>query len=348
MTRTRWILSDSIDSLLDLCFNGSEEELEPLFKRAYDISRERFSNTLGFHAPGMVHYSTDFYTATDPYRFPSVSVSGTGCALNCEHCNGQLLETMIPTLTPEALWETCEKVKERNGKGVLVSGGSTSHGNTPLLEFIPTLKRVKDDLDLDIVVHTGIVIPEIAEALGDAGVDGAMLDIIGDNETIREVYHLNVTTEAFDDSMTYLENSGVPIMPHIVVGLYYGKITGEPNAIRMIADHDPASVIVVAFKPLEKTPMENVIPASPMDIARVLLASRLVLPTKPVILGCARPHGEHRRETDQLAIRAGINGIAYPTEVGYEFAKGLGLQMKMSDKCCSLMDDVLPVKEEGR
>ncbi|MFW9847867.1 MAG: radical SAM protein [Candidatus Thorarchaeota archaeon] len=340
-------MSDSLDSILDLCFNGSEDELEPLFKRAFEISRKRFSNTLGFHAPGMVHYSTDFYTATDPYRFPSVSVSGTGCALKCEHCNGQLLETMIPTLTPEDLWKTSVMVKERKGKGLLVSGGSTSLGNTPILNFIPTLKRIKADLGLDIVVHTGIVYPEVAESLGDAGVDGAMLDIIGDIETCRKVYHLNVTPQAFDDSMTYLENNGVPIMPHIVVGLYYGKITGEPNALRMIANHDPASVIVVAFKPLERTPMENVIPSSPMDIARVLLAARLALPDKPVILGCARPHGEHRRETDKLAIKAGINGIAYPTEEGYEYARGLGLQMKMSDKCCSLMDDVLSIKEDG-
>ncbi len=340
--RARPILSDIIDSLLDICFNSSEEELEPLFKQAYKVSRKEFSNILGFHAPGMVHYSTEFYTATDPYRFPSVSISGTGCALNCEHCNGQLLETMIPTTTPEDLWNTCVKVKDRGGKGLLISGGSTSLGNTPLQNFIPTLKRVKDDLALDIVVHTGLVYPDIAGALGDAGVDGAMLDIIGDEETIREVYHLNVKPEAFDESMTYLENNNVPIMPHIVVGLYYGKLTGEANAIRMIANHDPSSVIVVAFKPLEKTPMENVTPASPMDIARVLLASRLALPNKPVILGCARPHGEHRRETDRLAIQAGINGIAYPTEEAYEFAKELGLQMKMSDKCCSLMDEVLP------
>ncbi|MFW9920948.1 MAG: 4Fe-4S cluster-binding domain-containing protein, partial [Candidatus Thorarchaeota archaeon] len=159
-------MNDTIDTLLDLCFNTPENELEPLFERAYETSRKRFSNTIGFHAPGMVHYSTDFYSATDPYRFPSVSVSGAGCALNCEHCNGQLLETMIPTLTPDALWKTCVRVKESNGKGLLVSGGSTTHGNTPLLEFIPTIKRAKEDLELDIVVHTGIVYPEIAEALG--------------------------------------------------------------------------------------------------------------------------------------------------------------------------------------
>jgi len=65
------------------------------------------------------------------------------------------------------------------------------------------------------------------------------------------------------------------------------------------------------------------------------------MPNQPVILGCARPHGEHRRETDILCIKAGVNGIAYPTEEGYYYAKELGLEITMSDKCCSLMDEVL-------
>ncbi len=192
LKRSRKSLSDDIDSLLDLCFNGSEEELTPLFEKAFEVSRSRFSNVLALHAPGMVHYSTDFHTATDPYRFPSVSISGSGCSLSCEHCSRKLLETMIPATTPEMLWETCLKVSEKGGEGVLISGGSTPKGNTPLLDFIPTIKRVKEDLGLDVVVHTGVVYPDVAEGLGDAGVDGAMLDIIGDEATLREVYHLDL------------------------------------------------------------------------------------------------------------------------------------------------------------
>ncbi len=340
-------LSEELESALNLCFNASKEELESLFERAYSMSRSRFSDILAIHSPGMVLYSTDFHTATDPYRFPSVSVSGTRCSLNCEHCRSRLLETMIPVTTPESLWDVCIRVKERGGEGILLSGGSTPKGNTPILEFVPALKRAKDDLNLDIVVHTGVVYPEVVRALGDAGIDGAMLDIIGDNKTIQEVCHLDLTVDAFEESLSLLEEYNVPSMPHIVVGLYYGKLRGEENAIRIISDYNPASVIVVAFKPLDGTPMQDVTPTSPLDIARVLLAARFALPEQPVILGCARPHGEHRRETDRLAVRAGVNGIAYITEEGYEFATRLGLQMKISNKCCSLMSDVLSVRDRG-
>ena len=325
------------EMLIDDCFNLPEDELGPLFEKAYSISRARFSDKIAFHMPGMVHYETEFYAATDPYRFPSISISGVRCSLNCEHCRGQLLETMIPALTPEALWKTCQKVKENGGKGCLVSGGSTLRGDTPLLDFIPVLGRVKRELGLNVVVHTGIVYPETAKALGEARIDGAMLDIIGSDETLREIYHLDKTVDIFDTSMALLEEAMVPVMPHVIAGLHYGQLKGEANAIRMIARHDPVSVIVVAFMPLDDTPMEKITPSSPMDIARVILATRLGIPDKPVILGCARPLGDHRRETDRLAIDAGVNGIAYPTEEGYSYAQGKGLSMTFSVECCSLM-----------
>lgn len=330
-----------MDDLIEACLYGPPESLGPLFTRAFSEARDRFSNRIAFHAPGMVHYVTEFYEATDPFRFPSLSITGARCSLNCDHCNAHLLETMIPTTTPEQLWETMEKIHHAGGKGCLVSGGSTLRGNTPLLKYIPILKRAKDELDLDIVVHTGVVYPEIARALASTGIDGAMLDIIGSEETLHEVYHLDLPVSVFEESLTLLEENNIPIMPHIVVGLHYGLLKGEAEAIRMISRHKSDSVIVVAFKPLDHTPMESVTPSSPLDIARVILASRLTMPERPTILGCARPHGEHRRKTDLLAIDAGVSGIAYPTEAGYEYAKERGLDIVMSEECCSLLDRAL-------
>jgi uncharacterized radical SAM superfamily protein len=331
----------TIDDLLQDCFNLPEDELGVLFEKAYRISRERFSDKMAFYAPGMVHYETDFHDVTDPYRFPSISVTGKGCSLNCEHCNANLLDPMIPATTPEALWKEFNEIKNRGGSGCLISGGATPEGDTPLMEFIPTIKRAKDDLGLDIVVHTGIVYPETAEALGEAGIDGAMLDIIGSDETLRRICHLDKTADIFDESMTHLENYGVPYMPHIIAGLHYGELIGEGEAIKMIAKHDPNSVVVVAFMPLDHTPMQDVAPASPMDIARVILATRLAIPEKPLILGCARPLGAHRRLTDKLAIDAGVNGIAYPSDEGYEYAEEKGFTLSFADQCCSLIERVL-------
>ena len=329
------------DELIQDCFDLPENKLGELFEKAYSISREHFSDKMAFYAPGMVHYETDFHDATDPYRFPSISVTGKGCSLNCEHCSANLLDPMIPATTPDALWGVFNEIKDKGGSGCLISGGATPKGDTPLMEFIPMIKKGKDELGLDIVVHTGVVYPETAKALGEAGIDGAMLDIIGSDETLRQIYHLDKSVDIFDESMTHLEDFGVPYMPHIIAGLHYGELIGEAKAIKMIAKHNPNSVVVVAFMPLDHTPMKDVTPASPMDIARVILATRLAIPKKPLILGCARPLGAHRRETDRLAIDAGVNGIAYPSDEGYEYAEGKGFEISFADQCCSLIERVL-------
>ncbi|TXT54405.1 MAG: hypothetical protein BAJATHORv1_70105 [Candidatus Thorarchaeota archaeon] len=327
----------TIDDIISRCFSAPLGELESLSEVAFDASRRQFNNKIFFYAPGMVHYETEFHRAADKYRFPSISITGEGCALNCEHCNGQLLTTMHAATTPDALWNFALEIHRHEGTGCLISGGSTPSGNTPLIPFIPIIKRMKEELDLDIVVHTGLVLPEIAEALGTCGIDGAMLDIIGSNSTLREIYHLNLSIEVFDMSMQHLQDYNIPFIPHIIAGLHHGRLLGEDRAIKMIAKYNPHSVVVVAFMPLENTPMSDVTPASPSDIMRVILATRFAIPDRPLVLGCARPLGEHRRELDQLAIDVGVNGIAYPTEEGYQYANDRGLSIQYTDQCCSLI-----------
>jgi len=248
---------------------------------------------------------------------------------------------MIPATNPEQLWQVCERVANHGGSGCLISGGSTPRGNTPILPYIQTIKKVKRELELDVVVHTGILFPEVAEELAEAEIDGVMLDIIGSHETLVEIYHLDYSVDIFDESMTLLEKNNIPYAPHVVVGLHFGKIDGEDNAIKMIARHEPDSIVVVAFMPLAKTPMEHIVPSTSLDIARVILSARLARRDIPVVLGCARPLGENRRIGDMLAIDAGVNGIAYPTERGYKYALKRGLQPTFYDCCCSLITKAL-------
>ncbi|MFQ6081218.1 MAG: radical SAM protein, partial [Candidatus Bathyarchaeia archaeon] len=257
------------------------------------------------------------------------------CLLNCEHCGRRILETMIPATTPEKLFKICSEIKNRGGKGCLLSGGAMKDGSVPLMDFVPTIQRIKHELELDLVVHTGIVYPELAEALAATDIDAALVDVIGSNDTIQRVYHLDMTVDAFDRSLTLLEQSKIPVVPHVVVGIHYGKLKGERRALQIISRHHPATLIIVAFVPLSQTPMEHVTPPSPLDVARVILAARFMMPETPLILGCARP-GEYKSKTDILAIKAGVSGIAYPSEEGYNFARKAGLEVRFSTECCAL------------
>jgi hypothetical protein len=322
---------------IDRCLEAKGGELEQLYKEGYAVARRGFSDQIHLYAPGMVHFESSFHVARNPLRFPAVSVTGTRCQLQCEHCKGRLLEEMIPATTPGRLYDVCAEVKASGGGGVLISGGSAPDGSVPLDRFLPTIGRVKKEIGLEVVVHTGLVHADVARALASAEIDAAMIDVIGSDETFRSVYHVEGGLASLERTMNTFEEAGVEYAPHVVVGLDNGAIKGEGRAVELISGHSPAAVVVVALMPLEHTPMEHVTPPTPEDVSRVILAARLAMPTTPLLLGCARPRGEAKSRLDILAVDAGVNGIAYPSEEGHEHALSRGLKPQIHDECCALM-----------
>lgn len=279
--------------------------------------------------------------------FPSISVTGRQCALKCEHCRGLLLNGMEPVTTPSELYEKCLAVKEAGGVGVLVSGGSTLNGSVPLEPFIPVMARAKRELNLTMVVHTGLVSEGLARQLAEARVDAALIDIIGDQWTIRQVYHLDATPKDFEKSMERLRRHGVPLVPHVLVGLHYGELRGELRALEMISRHSPSAVVVIVLIPLPGTSMAMLSPPPPSLVARVLASARLLMPEVPLALGCARPKGHYRVELDRLALLAEVDAIAFPTRAAVEDAKKQGLSATLRPTCCSQVFKDLGRGEEG-
>ncbi len=310
-------------------------DLVERIEQARLISWKHFGKKIHFYAPGFAHYENRFFRSKRN-AFPSISVTGSRCSLNCSHCGGKLLETMIPAKTPHALVETCRKVKAKGAVGCLISGGCLPDGSVPLGGFIDAISEAKK-LGLKIVVHSGLVDSETANGLKRAGVDVVSIDILGSEETAREVYHVGATVEDYRQSLRALRSSGVPFTPHILVGLHHGKLRGELDALRMIAESKPSALIIIAFFPIRGTVMEDVEPPSAEAVAEVLVEARSLMPSVHIALGCARPKGRLRSEMDILAVQSGVNAVACPTVDGIEAAEKLGLKTSFSGLCCSLV-----------
>jgi hypothetical protein len=242
---------------------------------------------------------------------------------------------MHPVKSSEELFELCVQLKKKGAKGCLISGGCLPNGSVPVDKFIDGIARVKQKLGLTILVHTGIIDETAAKALVEAKVDSALVDVIGSDSTIREICGLNVTIEDYSRSLKALQESGVPFVPHVIVGLHYGRIKGELQALQMIRKYSPSALVVIAFMPIHGTEMERFIPPKPVEIAKVIASARVIFPETPLVLGCMRPKGKHRVETDLMAIRAGVDAIAFPTEEAVAFAKLRGISGNFSSFCCS-------------
>jgi uncharacterized radical SAM superfamily protein len=245
------------------------------------------------------------------------------------------LKTMYPATTPEELYSLCGKLKADGALGCLISGGCLPDGSVPLDRFVEVIRRVKADFGLTVFAHVGVTNFERALRLKEAGVDAALIDILGANETIREIYNLDLTVESYENALKALSQAGLPFVPHVIVGLHYGSLKGELNALQMISRYNPSALVVIAFMPIHGTAMAHVKPPKPLDIARVLAVARTMFPETPIALGCMRPKGKHRAETDILAIKAGVDAIAFPAEEAIKFAESRGFEVIFSSYCCS-------------
>lgn len=287
-----------------------------------------------FYGPSFMHYKTSYYSSKLT-QFPTLSLTGTACALNCKHCEGKVLQTMQPADTPEKLITIAEKLKKQGALGFLLSGGCMPDGSIPLTGFIPAIERIKQELGLTVFVHTGIIRLEVAESLKKAGVDAALIDIIGSDETIKQIGNLNVTVKDYANSLSALQQAGLNLVPHVIVGLHDGKLKGELDALKLIAAVKPSAIVIIAFMPIHGTSMEEVKPPQPADIAKVTAAARVMFPRTPLALGCVRPKGKHRAETDILALKAGADAIAFPNEEAVRYAEAQKIDFSFSSYCCA-------------
>jgi len=329
-------LKDSYEGLLQL----DSRALEKALATAQSISWKNFGKKIRFYGPSFIYYKTNYFCSS-PTAFPSISVTGSSCALKCKHCGGKVLNTMIPATTPEDLINLCAELRKKGAVGCLISGGCLPDGSVPLDRFVDAIAKVKRDTGLTIVVHTGVVDLAMARRLREAGVDAALIDIIGSDQTICEIYQLNVEVEDYNRSLRALQESGIPFVPHVLVGLHYGKLRGEFQALKMILKYEPSAVIIIALMPIHGTQMEKVEPPTPEDIGRVLVAARFMMPRTPIVLGCMRPKGKHKVRTDTLAVKSGVNAIAFPAEEAIQLAETLGLEVTFSSLCCSqIFEDI--------
>ena len=302
--------------------------------KAFDIRKKYFNKEISFFAPGLKHYDIDGFTQKNANAFMPISLTGNACGLDCDHCDTKILDPMIP-LKDIGLYEMAQKMKAQGTEALLISGGSNKKGQVPFLKHIKDIKRIKEELNLKIIMHTGMVSDEMARGLKDAGVDGVALDIIGAQETITQVYHMDATVQDFDNTLSTLTKYGLSIRPHIILGLHYGQFLGEYQALNMIKKYPTHALVIVILTPLHDTPMFGVDPPPVEEVTQFLHHARAEMPDTKILLGCARPGGDYKKQVDMAAIQAGINGIAYPAEGVIEYARSLELQPTLIENACS-------------
>lgn len=308
--------------------------MENLFyrlKKAGKISRKTHGKRLEAYLPGMFSYNGL------SGKYPALSITGNRCELECDHCMGSTLEDMIDSRSPEILLEKTLRLSEKGVQGILISGGCDSRGRLPWKEFIPVIKEIKNRTGLYVSIHCGLVDDVVSEALKDAGIDQALIDVIGDDETYQKIYHVNFGISEIISSMKSIERAKIPLVPHIVCGLDGGRMKSEMRALEIISCFNIEQLVVVSLMPIPGTPLWGRETPNAEEIANIIAEARFRMPNVRMSLGCARKRGDVRLEI--MAVQAGINRIALPSEEVLEYAKQLGMDIRFQRTCCSVSRD---------
>lgn len=241
---------------------------------------------------------------------------------------------MRPVKNPKELIRTALKLQSENATGFLLSGGCDKTGGVPLNQFYRALKTVKKDTNLIVNIHPGFIDKKEAELLANTGIDCVSVDVIGSDKTIREVIGLDKTIEDYKKLLKMLYYSNLNVVPHICIGLHYGKLNGEFTAIEMLKTIEPFAIVLNSLMPTKGTEMANVQPPSSKDILAVIRKTRASFPRASLLLGCMRTRRDDGVE--QAAIEAGVNGIVNPRKSTVEKLKSKSYELKIIKTCCAV------------
>jgi uncharacterized radical SAM superfamily protein len=276
-------------------------------------------------------FGSDILFFNEP--FTPVSLTGSRCALSCKHCNSHYLRHMLDGSGGKLKAEVI-KLAKKGAKGILLSGGSAADGSVPTYEQSDVIQKTRHDTKLKISAHTGIVNSSQAQILSKY-LDMALVDVLGDDETIHDVLGIDACVDDYEEALQHLSSAGIPLAPHIIVGLHNGQLKGEFKALEIVRKFNPMTVVIVVFIPTKGTSMEGIPPPKIEDVVKVITTAREMFDV-PLSLSCVRPGGRYRSELDKHAILNGIDRIAVPSRSAYKISRELGLNIiEIPKMCCS-------------
>ncbi len=325
---------DAIKDIEDL----EDAEFDAALVAGFERHADRVvSRPIRFSTPTFKEYESSELEGCGKNSFPAFSITAGECGLNCDHCQKKILEPMIPATSPDMLDEKVRHlIATQELNGFLLSGGSNRRNEIPYGRYMPVVEGLKHDFPgLKIAVHTALLDERRARDMESAGVDTVMMDVIGAQETVEQVYKLKRPVEDFEQTLAALTSTSMEVTPHIVIGLHYGRILGEANALDMVSRYDVNALVLVVIMPFYAKPGTFVTPET-ADVGRIFLEARERLADQQVLLGCARPPGMHKRVTDAYAIMAGLDGIAFPADGAVSVAHTIGRPFEQAHSCCSI------------
>lgn len=284
-TRHDWTLAE-IEALFQLPFNDLMFQAQTVHRR--------------YHDPNAVQIST------------LLSIKTGACPEDCKYCsqsghyNTGLDKEKLMQL--EAVVQEAKLAKEKGASRFCMGAAWRSPPEKEMDLLVEMVRQVKD-LGLETCMTLGMLTPQQAESLANAG-----LDYYNHNLDTSEAYYKQIiTTRTYEERLQTLENvraAGMKVCCGGILGLGESQ-QDRAGLLLQLANlpHHPESVPINMLVKIEGTPLANADALDEFDFVRTIAVARIIMPKSMVRLSAGR---EAMPDTMQsLCYLAGANSIFY-------------------------------------
>jgi len=241
-----------------------------------------------------------------------LSIKTGACPEDCAYCPQSVrYDTGIERETLLPLEDVVERARAARAAGAtrFCMGAAYRSPRPKDLAQITAMVRAVGELGLETCATLGMLSPEQAQELKDAGLDYYNHNL----DTSAEFYGEIITTRTYQDRLDTLaavRNAGLKVCCGGIVGM--GETTRD--RARMLVTlanlpQHPESVPINQLVRVPGTPLEHATPTDPFEFVRTIAVARIMLPRSQVRLSAGRT--EMSDELQALAFLAGANSIFY-------------------------------------
>ena len=241
-----------------------------------------------------------------------LSIKTGGCPEDCGYCpQSAHFDTGVPASKLMPLAEVLEAALAAKAQGATrfcMGAAWRSPKNRDMPRVTEMVREVKA-LGLQTCVTLGMLAPEQAHALRDAGLDYYNHNL----DTAPELYGRIISTRTYQDRLDTLanvRNAGIKVCCGGIVGLGEGRAQ-RAALIAQLANLDPypESVPINNLVQVEGTPLAGTQPIDAFEFVRAIAVARITMPHAMVRLSAGREQMDDALQA--LCFAAGANSIFY-------------------------------------
>lgn len=245
------------------------------------------------------------------------------CPEDCGYCSqSKISDAPIEKyvwLNEEKLFAGAKQAADNQAKTYCIVASGRGPSDREVEHVVSVVKRIKKELGLHICCCLGLLKPEQAKVLAEAGVDRINHNL----NTSREYYETICTTHTYQDRLDTLKiasDAGMELCSGVIVGM------GETNADLVsvaceLSRLNVKSIPINFLTSIEGTPLENVTELTPQRCLKALCLFRFMHPATEIRIAGGREVHLRSMQAFGLYPANSIFVSDYLTTVGQETHK---------------------------